>query len=42
MSALMYQAWKGWSFADKKASSLWLTLLVLRIQKRIHQLVTTF
>ncbi|MBN2149658.1 MAG: hypothetical protein JW726_19880 [Anaerolineales bacterium] len=31
----MYQAWKGWSFADKKNPSPWLTYLVLRIQKRI-------
>jgi hypothetical protein len=37
----MYQAWKGWSFADKINPSPWLTFLVLRIQKRIHQLVTT-
>ena len=31
----MYRAWKGWSFADKKEPSPWLTFLVLRIQKRI-------
>jgi hypothetical protein len=31
----MYRAWKGWSFADKKWPSPWLTFLVLRIQKRI-------
>jgi hypothetical protein len=30
----MYRAWKGWSFADKKHPSPWLTFLVLRIQKR--------
>ena len=30
----MYQAWKGWSFADKKVPSPWLTFLVLRILKR--------
>jgi hypothetical protein len=30
----MYRAWKGWSFADKKRLSPWLTFLVLRIQKR--------
>jgi hypothetical protein len=30
----MYQSWKGWSFADKKNSSPWLTFLVLRILKR--------
>jgi len=31
----MYQVWKGWSFADKKQPSPWLTLLVLRLQSRI-------
>jgi hypothetical protein len=31
----MYRAWKGWSFADKKAPSPWLTFVVLRILKRI-------
>jgi hypothetical protein len=31
----VYRAWKGWSFADKKKPSPWLTFLVLRIQKRI-------
>jgi len=30
----MYQAWKGWSFADKKQPSPWLTLMALRIAKR--------
>jgi len=30
----MYMAWKGWSFANKKFPSPWLTFLVLRIQKR--------
>jgi hypothetical protein len=30
----MYQAWKGWSFADKKNPSPWLTFLVLRLLKR--------
>jgi hypothetical protein len=30
----MYRAWKGWSFADKKHSSPWLTLLVQRIEQR--------
>ena len=30
----MYTAWKGWSFADKKEPSPWLTFLVLRIQWR--------
>ncbi len=33
----MYRAWKGWSFADKKSPSPWLTFLVLRIQKRVAQ-----
>ena len=31
----MYQAWKDWSFADKKRPSPWLTFLVLRILKRL-------
>jgi hypothetical protein len=30
----MYQSWKGWSFADKKYPSPWLTFLVTHIQKR--------
>ncbi|MBN1874787.1 MAG: hypothetical protein JXA33_11205 [Anaerolineae bacterium] len=30
----MYMAWKGWSFADKKIPSPWLTFLVRRIVKR--------
>jgi hypothetical protein len=30
----MYKAWKGWSFADKKAPSPWLTFLVLRVLRR--------
>jgi hypothetical protein len=34
----MYMAWKGWSFANKKAPSPWLTFLVFRIQQRIGQL----
>jgi hypothetical protein len=33
----MYRAWKGWSFADKKNPSPWLTFLVLRILKRIQR-----
>jgi len=33
----MYQPWKGWSFADKKHPSPWLTFLVLRIQKRMNR-----
>lgn len=31
----MYRAWKGWSFADKKNPSPWLTFLVLRVIKRM-------
>lgn len=31
----MYRAWKGWSFADKKTPSPWLTFLVLRMLKRL-------
>ena len=31
----MYMAWKGWSFADKKNPSPWITFLVLRILKRL-------
>jgi hypothetical protein len=31
----MYRAWKGWSFADKKTPSPWLTFLAMRVQKRI-------
>ncbi|MBN1219918.1 MAG: hypothetical protein JXM69_13395 [Anaerolineae bacterium] len=30
----MYRAWRGWSFADKKNPSPWLTFLAARIQKR--------
>jgi hypothetical protein len=30
----MYRAWKGWSFADKKNPSPWLTFLVQRVIKR--------
>ena len=30
----MYMAWKGWSFADKKQPSPWLSFLVKRIEKR--------
>jgi hypothetical protein len=39
-AASMYRAWQGWSFADKKAPSPWLTYLVLRIQRRIDRSVT--
>jgi len=34
----MYRAWKGWSFADKKIPSPWLTFLVLRMQRRMGQI----
>ena len=30
----MYMAWKGWSFANKKEPSPWLTFLAMRIFKR--------
>jgi hypothetical protein len=30
----MYRAWKGWSFADKRNPSPWLTFLMLRVQRR--------
>jgi hypothetical protein len=30
----MYHAWKGWSFANKKDPSPWLTYLALRMQMR--------
>jgi hypothetical protein len=33
----MYRAWQGWSFADKKNPSPWLTFLVLRVQERVRQ-----
>jgi hypothetical protein len=33
----MYRAWKGWSFADKKNPSPWLTFLVLQAQRRMGQ-----
>jgi hypothetical protein len=32
MATSMYQSWKGWSFADKKHPSPWLTFLALRFQ----------
>jgi hypothetical protein len=34
----MYRAWKGWSFANKKRPSPWLTFLVLRVQKQVGQM----
>jgi hypothetical protein len=33
-AAAMYRAWKGWSFADKKSPSPWLTFLVARVEAR--------
>jgi hypothetical protein len=36
-AASMYQAWKGWSFADKKVPSPWLTFLALRIRQRMEK-----
>ena len=32
----MYRAWQDWSFADKKQPSPFLTLLVMRIERRIE------
>ena len=32
----MYRAWKGWSFADKRNPSPWLTFLVLRMLGRME------
>jgi hypothetical protein len=34
----MHQAWKGWSFADRRQPSPWLTFLALRIQQRVGEL----
>ena len=34
-SSSMYRAWKGWSFADKKTPSPWLTFLAYRILYRV-------
>jgi len=31
----VYRAWKGWSFANKKDPSPWLTFLVLRVLRRM-------
>ncbi len=33
----MYRTWNGWSFADKKNPSPWLTFLVMRVLKRIQE-----
>ncbi len=35
----MYRAWRGWSFADKRHPSSWLSFLVLRIQRRLGEAV---
>ncbi|OIO88711.1 MAG: hypothetical protein AUK03_15820 [Anaerolineae bacterium CG2_30_64_16] len=35
----MYQAWKGWSFADKKRPSPWLTFLALRVLRRMDHTI---
>ncbi len=35
----MYLAWKGWSFANKKTPSPWLTFLAWRIQQRLEKMV---
>ena len=37
-AASMYRAWNGWSFADKKRPSPWLTMLVMRIRRRVGDL----
>ncbi len=34
-ASAMFRSWSGWSFADKRSPSPWLTLLVLRIQDRL-------
>jgi hypothetical protein len=34
-SGSIYMAWKGWSFADKKTPSPWLTLCVERVRRRL-------
>jgi hypothetical protein len=33
----MYRAWRGWSFADKKNPSPWLTFAVLRVLRRVGE-----
>jgi hypothetical protein len=33
----MYQAWREWSFSDKKLPSPWLTTLVLRVRARANR-----
>jgi hypothetical protein len=37
----MYTAWKGWSFADKKNASPWLTFKALHIERRIQREAST-
>jgi hypothetical protein len=34
-ASAMFRPWSGWSFADKRSPSPWLTLLVLRIRDRL-------
>jgi hypothetical protein len=36
----MYRAWAGWSFADKRRPSPWLTFLTLRVLKRVRGTAT--
>ncbi len=33
----VWQAWKGWDFAQKKQPSTWLTFLVYRIKKKMNE-----
>ena len=35
----MYQAWQGWSFADKKHPSPWLTFLALRVLRHMNGMI---
>ena len=37
----MYMAWRGWSFADKKKPSPWITFLAYRIRRRMDQLIAS-
>ena len=32
----VWMKWKGWEFAQKKVPSRWVTLIIARIEKRIH------
>jgi hypothetical protein len=36
----MFRSWKGWSFADKRAPSPWLTFLAHRIGQRMARAST--